>query len=278
MLISYQGSVDEFLSLRRSIWPDSYFYHPDFSAQRLSIAMSITRSRHNQWVAPAMCRSVIGLDKSNTQILSENLEYDIMRTPRVSGLFYSIAKQVGTARRRRIAREWAAVTNDIVKYAADVRDLNMCVCSQYYASIYERMTPLLSLISASLRARINFDCTQAEEIVPKKSATVVSECKYSIFVWLSCLYEAGVDLLLYGRMEKKCFQDCGSRPQGSRTSYESTYPYYEIHLVGFEYGRLPTDWQFWWSETTDEFSGEFWCLIEAKYQEVVISLPGAWVD
>lgn len=278
MLISYQGSVDEFLSLRRSIWPDSYFYHPNFSEQRLDIAMSITDSRHNQWVAPAMCRSVIGLDKSNPQILSENLEYDIMRTPLTSSLFYSMAKQVGTAWRRRTAREWAAVTHDNVKYAADVRDLNMCVCSQYCASIYQRMTPLLSLISASLRARINLKYIRSDEIIPKKVATVVSESEYSIFVWLSCLYEAGVDLLLYGRMEQKCLQGCGFRPQGLRTDYESTCPYYEVHLIGFEYGGLPKDWRFWWSEPTDEFSGEFWCLIESKHQEVVINLPGAWVD
>jgi hypothetical protein len=35
-----------------------------------------------------------------------------------------------------------------------------------------------------------------------------------------------------------------------------------IELIGFEYGRYPLDWYFWFSDHTDAFAGEFWALVE----------------
>jgi len=43
-------------------------------------------------------------------------------------------------------------------------------------------------------------------------------------------------------------------------------------LIGFSYGPSPGDWQFWGSQPTDVFAGDFWKMMESPWER----MPGAW--
>ncbi|KAG6364222.1 hypothetical protein INS49_005820 [Diaporthe citri] len=111
---------------------------------------------------------------------------------------------------------------------------------------------------------------------------------------VSATSEGGIDLNLYGANEKEHFQHRfeGYPSDGMTYDYFSPEAYkigcdnlglyrrhlHWVRLINFHYGRLPTDWKFWWSEPSDEFAGDFWLLLESGTQEAIMSVPGAWVD
>lgn len=104
--------------------------------------------------------------------------------------------------------------------------------------------------------------------------------------YLFVLQVAGIDLVDYGRKEKqlhdqravdKTFQytfwPTDSRQMAIEwigiSSAEATWD-----LIGFTYGPSPDDWQFWGSQPTDIFAGDFWKMMESPWER----MPGAWVE
>lgn len=284
LLTSYQGPADDFLILRRSVWPDSRFYHPDFLAHRMYIAAGIACNLNNTWVDPAMCRSVLGLDN---YIPLNSLDLGVRDECGLT-LMHGLAQKVGEANERGNAREWHNLIRDVVKYVPDIRDLSQCGYFEMSSEgVWQTMTPLLMLVRQALSARMS-PFRHHVAISSTQSAAVLAGCEKSIFAWLSDLYDGGIDLLLYGRNEKQHFRDPSCLPEGVTNAYFSmSYEHiwlgkpvyrYHVRLINFHYGRLPTDWRFWWSEPSDEFAGDFWCLVESDSQEAAMSVPGAWVD
>lgn len=45
-------------------------------------------------------------------------------------------------------------------------------------------------------------------------------------------------------------------------------------LAGFDYGKDPGDWRFYWDMGAEELARNFWELVEDRPP----SLPGAWVE
>lgn len=280
--------IDDFLSLRRSVWPDSLFYHPDFSLQRMLIAVGIACDPNNVWTAAPMCRSVLGLDNG---ILPNNMQFHV-ETDMGYNLFHGLTSKIGQSHGTENAGEWHALIRDVVKHLADIRDLShrgpMTLLSEG-AKVSE--TPLSVLIWEGLRARMG-SYRQHVAIRSTDSAAVLAGCENSIFAWLADLYEGGIDLNLYGENEMEHFRHQevsrfeGYPLNGMTYDYSSSRPgvdeidrghLYSVRLLNFHYGRFPTDWKFWWSEPSDEFAGDFWILIESGTQEA-LSVPGAWVD
>lgn len=103
-----------------------------------------------------------------------------------------------------------------------------------------------------------------------------------VTLWLEMLYDAGVDLVKYGRKEKEL------RQEGRTTSHCSfeVWPWDFLHprLIGtwrrfdkefwisFEYGPKPSDWQFWLIEEMDDWFAEFWDMLDHPER----AMPGAW--
>lgn len=291
LLSNYDGSIDEFLSLRRSVWPDSQFYRPDFSPQRMLIAVGIVGDWGGTWrAAPMMCRSVLGLDNGTAQ---NNMHFQ-MCTDWGLNLFHGLAMKVGRTHGTDIAGEWHTLIRDVLRHLTDITVLsNRGFIEFVVEGAHVTMTPLSILISEGVQARLR-GFPQHATIRSTESAAVVAGCEKAIFAWLLDLSEGGIDLELYGENEKEHFRHQevfrweGYPMNGMTYDYwdywdwttdEPSYRHlYNVRLINFHYGRFPTDWKFWWSEPSDEFAGHFWSLIESRNQGAVLSVPGAWVD
>lgn len=289
LLCRYMRSIDEFLALRRSVWPDSRFYHPDHWRQRMLIAVGIACDLGNMWRAAPMCRSVLGLDNG---IAQNDMHFDV-HTYFGHTLFHGLAMKVGSTHGTDYAVEWHTLIRDILRHFSDINRVlsqrsTSRICSEEASWT---MTPFSMLIWEGVRARMG-SYRQQVTVRSTNSAAVLAGCEKTLYAWLADLYEGGIDLQLYGKNEKDHFkrQEISRRrgypSSGMTYDYFSHGPFprqgpsyvYGVRLINFHYGRLPTDWQFWWSEPSDEFVGDFWCLVESRDQEPVMSVPGAWID
>lgn len=286
LLSGYRGSFEEFLSLRRSVWPDAQFYHPDFSRQRMLLAVGIAGDFNNAWVAAPMCRSVLRLDNDTAQ---NNMHFHI-HTDTGYTFFHGLAMKIGQTHGTKSAEEWHTLIRDILRHLADAKFLSQPSIVKYASEgVSVTNTPLEFLIQESLKARLgSYD--QHATIRSTDSTAVLTGCERSIFAWLADLHEGGIDLQIYGENETEHFRHPALSRVEPYLSNGRTYHYfkrsygtertyvYSVRLINFHYGRIPTDWKFWWSEPSDEFSGDFWSLVELSNQETAMSVPGAWVD
>lgn len=281
VLSGFPGSFDEFCTIRKSAWPDSSFYRSDFTARRMSFAVLMACHRRNVRVVPATLRSVLGLDNGSAR---NNLDLGV-REIWGETILHGLAMKVGRANERGNAGEWHTLTRDIVANAVDTG-----IQHQYGLSLSSAMgswsrTPLLTLISESLTAQGPHHSPLSQASTrPTQSAAIISACEKTIFAWLADLYEGGVDLLKYGMNETDYIRNVG------RTLEEVKYNYlpclvshnrrlpvfFQLRLIGFQYGKLPSDWKFWWTEPSDQFVGDFWFLVESGNEQAVVSVQRSW--
>lgn len=278
LLSSYDGTFDEFLSLRRSVWPDSHFYHLDFSWKRMQIAVAMACEYSVAPAAPAMCRSVLGLDNGTAQ---NNLNFRV-RTQFSKTFFHGLATKIVRTNEGENLGGWRTLTRDVLRHLADIRDLSQHRDEQrVWKSCSPLLTPLLMLIEVGIKEQ-PAPLGLHRAIRSTRSAAILSRCEKSIFAWLSDLYEGGIDLMLYGTNEKEHFRDPKCLPTGLAILYSRPPRFsdtvYRVRLINFQYGRLPTDWKFWWTEPSDRFAGDFWRLVESASRRAAMSVPGAWVD
>ncbi|KAK1854871.1 hypothetical protein CCHR01_02551 [Colletotrichum chrysophilum] len=93
--------------------------------------------------------------------------------------------------------------------------------------------------------------------------------------WATAVSLAGIDLLKYGRTEKKIYQERGVVfNQRCCLIHHEKGLYTRLSIIGITYGHRPEDWRVWWTWEYEDFAGEFWQLIE----EPPISVPGSWVE
>ncbi|KAL1848317.1 hypothetical protein Daus18300_013643 [Diaporthe australafricana] len=246
LLRSNKAPLDEFLGARRSAWPDSRFYDPDFVAERMHFAIAVACCCGDGRLAPAKIRSNLGLDNGSAQ---HRLDFSVLGGGQT--LFQGLAMKIGVNHDEENASEWHTLTMDILTHVTDIWDLHECGHKKTSKGLRRGETPLMSLIQ--------FAHTRG-----------------------------GIDLLQYGRNEKKIFRELSYLDEEpmflfwSNPHVETRFRTgYRTHLINFQYGRFPTDWKFWWCEPSDEFSGDFWSLVEPQHDEAimdVLGVPGAWVD
>lgn len=105
--------------------------------------------------------------------------------------------------------------------------------------------------------------------------------------WLEDLSIAGVDLAEYGRIEEAILSSLSPSEKSFIAFFPATqhptrmptkrWNYYQIghiKLESFTYGPKPTDWSYVWDYPTENFSGEFWEMID----NVSLKVPGSWVE
>ena len=71
--------------------------------------------------------------------------------------------------------------------------------------------------------------------------------------WLADLLASGIDLQRYGAEEKAL---------GLWNQYHHISHTFVFGLVTFSYGARLEDWNFAFSDPRDEFSGNFWAVVE----------------
>jgi hypothetical protein len=100
--------------------------------------------------------------------------------------------------------------------------------------------------------------------------------------WLKQLKSSGVDLVEYGKEEKKYIFECIFE-----CPYEiQEYGYWEIErrkrwqifrlvrLINFTYGPEPDDWEFWFAPVMKDYFMDFWDMIDHPER----AMPGAWPE
>jgi hypothetical protein len=91
--------------------------------------------------------------------------------------------------------------------------------------------------------------------------------------WLQSLQRAGVDLVEYGRLEKSLLSDAHSQ-QTIRIFDRIFCLYGQVRIINITYGPEPEDWHVWFSWPLDEWSGDFWYMVE---NPELFDIPGAWL-
>ena len=152
-----------------------------------------------------------------------------------------------------------------------------------------RKTALMLLISESIVAEAQVTGNRGDKRLRPPSAAI-SGCEISIMAWLEDLHNSGIDLAEYGSNEQKSSRQSESiadydmllsvlsHPLGGFVIYEDFRLVSSLRLINFQYGKLPTDWKFWWNEPSDMCAGDFWQLVEQESTKLVMRVPGAWID
>lgn len=86
--------------------------------------------------------------------------------------------------------------------------------------------------------------------------------KSSLQSWPHLLNSSGMNLLEYGQGES-----------AARCEYFN-YWAPSAQSLGFSCAPIAIDWHFWFLESTDDYAGTFWALVEQWEQD----MPGAWVE
>ncbi|TGO48427.1 hypothetical protein BCON_0240g00060 [Botryotinia convoluta] len=106
--------------------------------------------------------------------------------------------------------------------------------------------------------------------------TGINHSERQIFDWAKILQASGIDLEQYGNKKRSIFQRVDTWNFGGSEKSVITYELGLSSLVGFNYDSCVEDWNFWFSEPTDQFAGDFWSLIEDP--PLMNFVPGAWID
>ncbi|WYZ44027.1 hypothetical protein EsH8_VII_000463 [Colletotrichum jinshuiense] len=97
----------------------------------------------------------------------------------------------------------------------------------------------------------------------------------AITTWVAALSSCNINLLAYGREERRLYED-------GITGFQRRWVPWEAEptnnrrflLIGIAYGPLPEHWGVWWTYEYEDYAGEFWDMIEIQR----IKVPGSWVD
>ena len=155
--------------------------------------------------------------------------------------------------------QWESIIFDLITAGA-----NPCAIMTFdFCELFHRglsspcSTPLLTLFGSGKRAPNHID--------PPLDPSI------SLHIWITILYNAGVNLVEYGRREQLIWQSFDViREWGTPLdNYENRF-----RFVGFTYGRLPNDWRIWLNEPTDQYVGDFWMMLDKR----IDIMPGTWID
>jgi hypothetical protein len=94
-----------------------------------------------------------------------------------------------------------------------------------------------------------------------------------VFLWLTLLAKAGIDLSEYGRKEKLAYHCRYPSISSTRRSNETLWwtPQKALSFT-FSYGSRPQDWKFWLIPAMDNSFREFWDMVDHPER----AMPGYW--
>ncbi|KAK2023773.1 hypothetical protein LX32DRAFT_130689 [Colletotrichum zoysiae] len=96
----------------------------------------------------------------------------------------------------------------------------------------------------------------------------------ALTAWITTLSNCGIDLLSYGRQEKRLYDEGSTRYRRQFIPWDYSSVTSRLLLIGFTYGSRPEQWKLWWTWEYEDYAGEFWDLVESQR----FKMPGSWVD
>lgn len=178
--------------------------------------------------------------------------------------------------KRRSILGWKSIVHDLLAADADLHALSSQSDSDFCfvecAKTYDQITPLMLIFAATF------------PIGPRFLYRFRRDLENALCVWISTLYDCGVDLNGYGVRESSTWFNLGE-PTDAETKYtvyttrgtrdyDSDYYFGKKRLLGFNYGPFPEDWRVWVNEPTDEFVGDFWLMVDKRVE----AMPGTWTE
>ncbi len=168
--------------------------------------------------------------------------------------------------------KWQNILLALVEITGDLHTFRQCESQcetapglEYWYLRYQA-TPLLTFILGTVLFRGG-------------SCNCMKELQNALEGWLSLLTECGVDLMKYGRRERKALRK--NRAFTEITLHQliikgvdlSQTGLNDLKLKDIKYGRIPKDWSLVWELDAEEFAREFWDMAE----EPRFPMPGEWV-
>lgn len=276
-----------FDSIRRAVWPDCEFYDVSFLDQRLKLAAMFARdyvvvradrdwknvasSQHSVVRALLYRNGEVFLPNIGALLLEHNTRHDI--TIPVQRLL----KWLATNSLRRSTG--IPATNTSAQLLEDV--------AGYIVESLNSIGPAEQLSSTPPLSRSVYNCLfdisvlghphDVSEAVTYSTYNHISEFRAEKFFgkmlrqYLAVLSRRGINVSEYGRFVKSHL--AGQAPfavqyltrRGRRIKLE---------IQDIRTGAKPEDWYIWFVNSTDEFVGDFWHLVDPA----PLYIPGAWVD
>jgi len=267
LLPSLGVSLETFLSLRRSVWSDDDFYSDRFRDQRHQMVLYLTS---NGYARPSLIGDIV------RSIMIGEAGVDDTTSPEHRNLGWPL--DLANTVLRAVAR---GVTGHLMWIAVGDKELEVHGCA-VLKSLRQLVTEVLLSAdstcadrhSRSLRGTLGKVLDSVTEPGDNLSRGLLLADK-SLYLWLEMLAESGVDLDLYGKLERSLLYSDKDR------HFDIIEPWQgcdnlgpRTRLIAFQYGSKPEDWKLCWAEATDVFVGEFWQRIENDTP----AMPGSWVD
>lgn len=276
-LASCWQDLNSFTDLVGRLWPYNEFYTAAYEHHRLELASQLLGclDQGGNSPSPAVFQHLCELpyfvragSSTTTDILScvaRGLSNIVWYDPDVASKWYSAIRETALRLDKSL-----------------VMPEQQFGCGPIYFSNYQLsapLTPFTDMFVGSL-FRCPGENWHSKCARQHKIGSRLVHCDRALQMWLEILQECGIDLLEYGRQERRVLKDqeagCEFR------IYRDVWlegPYwktkngsFEIRLIGFEYGKEPGDWKLWWSEPTDGLVGDFWKEMEPE----PLCIPGSW--
>ncbi|RWA07057.1 hypothetical protein EKO27_g8047 [Xylaria grammica] len=178
------------------------------------------------------------------------------------------------SRWRRLAREVIHLTEDVSFQGAG---LDPAFPSREFMNKGLQLNPVLEFLrsiqplTGLFTALSYFRYEKQEYQTPTCIRDLRKKAQAALTWWLEDLAACKVDLMEYGRRERRIFRHNEKLRQAwyycdRRIEYEQDSEKYTLdeaaRLVDFDYGVNPRDWRLHWNTETERYGGEFWNSIE----------------
>ncbi|KAI0457978.1 hypothetical protein F5B21DRAFT_462394 [Xylaria acuta] len=180
------------------------------------------------------------------------------------------------------ARPWRKLAQEVIQLTEDLSfrgfGLDPTLQTREFLNAGQKFNPVLEFLrrnqplTALFTALSYFRCETQDYQTPTCTRDLRRKMKTTLTWWLEDLAACRVNLIEYGRKERRIFHRnqklkqayyyCGCRirdEQSSEYTFEGT-----IRVVDFEYGAKPSDWRLHWDMEVERYVGDFWSSVENK--------------
>ncbi|KAK8080911.1 hypothetical protein PG997_008729 [Apiospora hydei] len=263
-LSSFDGTIQEFESLRRSLWPDSEFFQTCFAEIRVYLATSIASS----YVSGSIKASLRGERIRHILFHTCDYWYDDVPNPSLCFRVLEVVElNIGSATTRGNPSDQQIWTELWAELAVGRQDGKVALdkSSQLYGAMRRkrRSSWLSSLVEGvwlgSGTSRKDFG----------RLNMAINE---AIRLFLQMLKTCRVNLVSAVEIEISMWEVCGSSKRWRNRSFPGLDGM-EFCCIGITYGPNPEDFRFWSADNTESYAGDFWELVDPT----PLWMPGGWV-
>jgi hypothetical protein len=271
----FHGTAEEFLFCQQRYCPE-FYQMPQWA--RVAVAARAASGVWDAYHMPEMIRTVLGEGALGAEMLqqewpSENYAQKVTRTT----LVHCVAQKIGGSQAgiqrchnpvrkrfhggKRFEASW--IEHDDCNEQGELYTSWNCLFREFLLAkidvhqIVDRRTPLIAFLQGYFYHE--WGRTKNER----------SACVTGLGSWLTELEAAGIDLDGFGQKEVNIWKSENIRRDFRSVSEKGVR---WKRLINIVYGANPSDWNIWFSESSDSHAGEFWDLLE-KETEV---MPGSW--